>query len=110
MALFGLFTRRETPSLNISTALDLVTYMASLVSNPDDIGTSLDTVRDITARLDPGESLSASDVDQLLGVYKQLEEYLTTKEPLRSFTKEELRRHIPEPLLNQLTDYETTAK
>lgn len=110
MSLFTALFKRETETTNIKNVLDLVTYMASLVSNPDDIGDSLDTVRDITARLNPGESLPAGDVNHLLDVYLQLEKYLTTKEPLRTFTKAELRQRIPESLLKQLTDYETTAQ
>jgi hypothetical protein len=105
MSLFGTLFKRDTETTNIKSVLDLVTYMASLVSNPDDIGDSLDTVREITARLAPGESLPASDTDRLFDVYLQLETYLTTKEALRNFTKEELRRRIPEQLLQQLTNH-----
>jgi hypothetical protein len=110
MSLFGSLFKHETVTTNITNVLDLVTYMASLVSNPDDIGSSLDTVRDITARLSPGESLPVDDINQLLGVYLNLETYLTTKEPLRSFTKDDLRKRIPESLLRQLTNYKTTTQ
>lgn len=105
MSLFGTLFKRDTKVTNINNVLDLVTYVAGLVSNPDDIGNSLDTVREITARLKPGESLSADDTDRLFDVYLQLESYLTTKEALRSFTKEELRQRIPEQLLQQLTNH-----
>jgi hypothetical protein len=109
MSLFGTLFKRDTETADIKNVLDLVTYAAGLVSNPDDVGDSLDSVREITARLKPGEPLPTGDTDRLFDVYLQLEAYLTTKEPLRSFTKEELRMRIPESLLQQLTNHTAGA-
>lgn len=106
--LSSLFSQDKT-SESITTPLDLVTYAAGLASNQTDISPLLDTVRNVTARLDPTKSLSATDQQKLLGVYLHLEAYLTTKEAIRTFTKEGLRKRIAEPLLAQLTKYEGAA-
>jgi hypothetical protein len=93
-----------------STPLDLVTYVSGLASNQLEIGQILDTVREITATLKPSERPSSQDDKRLLGVYLQLEQYLTTKEPLRTFTKEELRKRISEPLLAELIRHEANQQ
>lgn len=104
MSLFSSFfgEKRDTATTQIEGVLDLVTYTAGLASNPADINSLLDTVREITARLGPGQAPTAEDEKQLLGVYLELENYLTTKEPLRSFTRDELRKRIAPTLLARL--------
>ncbi|HSD56309.1 MAG TPA: hypothetical protein VLA92_04100, partial [Candidatus Saccharimonadales bacterium] len=88
------------------TVLDMVTSTAALASNTLEIDPMLDSVRSITSRNVPGQALSASDEDTLLGVYLRLEAYLTTKEPIRTFTKEELRARLAPELLQRLSLYE----
>lgn len=83
------------------TVLDMVTYAAGLVSNSRDIDPLLDNVRAITARLKPGEAPSAEDKQSLVSTYLKIEQYLITKEMIRSYTQEELRAHL-DPKLQKL--------
>ena len=90
--------------------LDLVTSTASLASNPTQIDPVLDSVRTISSRLTPGAPLSASDEETLFGVYLRLEKYLTNDEPIRTFTKDELRARLSPELLDRLAVYESKNK
>ncbi len=107
MGMFGSFfgEKREETQM-VSSALDLVTYVATLVSNQDAIGTVLDKVRTVTARMVPPAGLSAQDETELLKVYLQLESYLTTREAIRAFSKDELRKRIAQPLQARLAEVE----
>ncbi len=105
-SLFGNGNRSTTLSPD-ATVLDMVTYAAGLASNPADIDPLLDQVRGITARLSADRVLTPIDNSALLGVYLGIEQYLTTKEPLRAFTKEALRARFTPRLREQLTTYET---
>lgn len=82
------------------TPVGLVTYAAGLVSNPDDIDPLLDDVRAITAKLKPGESPSNQETALIVATYLKIETYLTTKEPIRTFSKEELRGQFSPKLLD----------
>ncbi len=86
--------------------MDAVTYAAGLVSNSDAIDPILDNVRDITAKLQPGEAPSKEDIQSLINIYLQIEQYLVTKEAIRAFTKEDLRIRIDPPLLAAITRHE----
>jgi hypothetical protein len=109
MSLFGtLFgTGQHSVMQEIRTALDLVTHTGGLASNPADIDPLLDKVRAITATKSIEEGLSPADEETLFGVYLGLENYLATRDPIRTYTKEELRSRINEDLLSKLTKYET---
>jgi hypothetical protein len=74
--------------------LDIVLYVANLVSNPTDIDIVLDDVRTITSRLQPGQAPTAQDIVVLDKVYSRLEDYLLHQDALRVFTVEELRGRI----------------
>lgn len=76
------------------TVIDMVIYAAGLVSNSREVDTILDDVRVVTSRLGPGESPSPTDTKRLIGVYLKLEQYLMSKEVLRTFTQKELRSHL----------------
>jgi hypothetical protein len=71
-----------------------VIYLASLASKAEDIDPVLDTVREITANLETGGKLTEQSSRKLLSVCRQLEDYLVDKEPLRVFTKEQLRESL----------------
>ncbi|HSX16940.1 MAG TPA: hypothetical protein VLH86_02460 [Patescibacteria group bacterium] len=106
----SLFGSQQHSVADIKSTLDLVTYIAGLASNPDDIDPILDTVRAVTSDVRPGEAPTAADDEVLLGVYLQLEAYLTTREPIRTFTKDELRARMSPELRQQLAAYETNHK
>lgn len=75
-------------------SVDVIVYMAELASNQCDIDIILDQLRGVTSRLRPGIQLSTEDTATLDGIYRQLENYLTTEEPLRIYTAEGLRQDI----------------
>lgn len=87
-----------------ATSLDVITYTAQLASNPLEIDTTLDKMRHITATHISGDKLTKTDETTLIGVYLTIEKYLTTKDPLRKFTKEELRDMLPEKFRHQLSN------
>ena len=107
MSLFGNFFGKasQTSLSDAKTVLDMVTNTAGLASNSHDIDPILDDVRSVTSRLSPGEPPSAADNQQLIGVYLRLEEYLITSEPLRPFTKDELRKRLSDDLRRQVETY-----
>jgi hypothetical protein len=86
--------RRTTTILTPLQELDIVLYVANLVSNPTDIDIVLDDVRTITSRLQPGQAPTAEEQAKLDKVYKRLEEYLLHRDTLRVFTEDELRERI----------------
>ena len=97
MSLLGsFFGASETTTQTSNSPLDVITYVASLASKPMEIDALLDPVRAITAKLGPEKILTVSDEDVLAAVYLKIENYLTTKEPLRTFTNIELRSKIGE--------------
>jgi hypothetical protein len=81
-------------SANRKSSLDIIMYVASLASSPQAIDPTLDTVRSITARLEPGEPLSVGDAKELSAVYFKIEDYLTHDEPLQQYTKESIRAKV----------------
>jgi len=90
-----------------ATYVDAVVYAAGLVSNPRDIDTTLDTLRQVTARTGPeSEELSPTDKQSLLRVYRSIEDYLVTKEPLRKLTKPGLRARLTTEFQSELAKTE----
>ena len=92
------------------TVLDLVTSTAALASNPAQIDPILDNLRAITSQVTPGQAVSDSNEPKIISIYLQLEKYLTAQEPIRSFTKEELRSRLAPELLQRVTAYEVKNK
>ncbi|HSW77357.1 MAG TPA: hypothetical protein VLG36_00990 [Candidatus Chromulinivoraceae bacterium] len=75
--------------------IDRIIYIASLVTNPAEVDTELDTLRSVTARIDDvSQPLKSQDRSALLRVQEQLEAYLVTREPLRQFTPDSLQLQI----------------
>jgi hypothetical protein len=87
-------SHKDTVTKEDGDIIDAITYVASLVSKPSEIDPTLDTVREITSKLTPGEPLSPTDKTALGRVYEDIEYYLTTKDPIRKFTPEEVRRRV----------------
>ena len=90
----------------VHSVLDLVTYTASLASNPTEVDSLLDRVRKLTATHSAEAALSSSEEADLIQVYIALEKYLTTRDPIRTYTKEELRGRLDPGLLAKLTEQE----
>lgn len=111
MKLFeALFGEGKAATQQVDDVLDMISHAAGLASNQETISPLLDPVRNITARVGPDQPLSPQDQQTLLGAYLQLEDYLTTKEPLRTFSKENLRSKLSPSLRDQLTQYEANHK
>jgi len=73
--------------------IDIILYLASLVSDPHAIDNQLDTLRHITAR-GPSDTLSAPDRAKLVQLQAYLENYLITSDSLRQFTQESVNQRI----------------
>jgi len=76
--------------------VDKIVYLASLVSDPNAIDKTLDKVRGITATYTRGTPLPEGKLATLNDVYQEIEQYLTTKDPQRIFTREELHQRVVE--------------
>jgi hypothetical protein len=108
MSLLGSLFKNGQASVvqEIKTILDLVTYTAGLASNPTDIDPLLDDVRKITALHSLDEELSSNDERTLVNVYLSLEDYLATRDPIRTYTKSELRSRLSSDIVQKLSTYE----
>ncbi len=73
--------------------IDSIMYLATLVSNTQAIDPILDRLRTITAKKNP-ENFTTQDRQELLAVYRQLEDYLVTSDPIRTYSRQELRSHL----------------
>lgn len=83
------------------TVVDMVASTAALVSNARDVDLLLDKLRIITVKLNPGEQPTEQDKGELVRTYLSLEDYLVNKEPVRHYTRQELRRRL-DPALVEL--------
>lgn len=72
-------------------AVDVVVYVAGLVSNPQNIDSALEAVRSLTARLTPNSHISMADEQKLAKSYLEIEHYLAKNEPVRRYSATELR-------------------
>jgi len=112
MSFLGTLFGQSKPATDTApkTALDLVTFAAGLVSNTAEVDPTLDKVRGITAQLGPDQEPADADKQILFDVYLQIETYLTTKESIRTFTKDDLRSRLSPELRTQLVQYESNHK
>jgi hypothetical protein len=99
--------KKDTSKISI---LDIITYIASLASNPTDIDVILDDVRNITSRIDPGQPLSVEDTKRLQSVYIRIESYLIGNDPLRVFTHDELEATISKQFRLSQDDLDTMLR
>jgi hypothetical protein len=91
------FRESNRPLSNVETNgtfLDAVIYAAGLVSTPAAVDSALNQMRLITADMNSQSTLTPAQELTLVEVYRELENYLLTKEPLRKVTREELRSHL----------------
>lgn len=85
-----LFGRKATSI----TSMDIITHVAEMASDPAKIDPYLDKMRVVTARLEPGQELSAADQVTLRDVYIKIEMYLVSDDQLRRYTREQLRADL----------------
>ncbi len=85
-----------------ASELDVVMYTATLASIPAEIDSTMDKVRAMTALRSTAE-LSEADKKTLANVYRELEDYLLNKDPLRKFNRQDLRNALPARFLKLLS-------
>lgn len=98
-----------TQSEIMTSALDLANTAASMASNPSDIQRLIDDIHMISSELPSGALLPSDDEAALFDIYLQIEHYLTTSDPIRTFSREDLRRKASKGLLMRLEAYEKQA-
>jgi hypothetical protein len=86
---FGPADAPQVVGAESSSAPDVITYLASLASNPREIDAMLDGLRQVTGK-SKGGMLSEQDQMVLADVYQKLLHYLVEQEPLRAYTREEI--------------------
>jgi hypothetical protein len=99
------FFGAQPPSTNTTTPVDIIIFLASLASDPKDIDEMLDELRGVTSKLASHQaSIAVEDQARLAHLYLALENYLTTNERLRIFTKEDIRFQVEAkyPLSSQM--------
>lgn len=74
--------------------VDIVVYVAAFASSPHEVDPLLDDMRAITSALKPNEKPSAADQARLAAVYRSVEQYLVTREPLRKLDTATVRRKV----------------
>lgn len=80
----------EAPKPSDRDYIDSIVAVAGLVSQPKEVDSVLDPFRLITANAGKGQALSPTDKQQVVQTFTQLETYLTQKDPVRTFNKEEI--------------------
>lgn len=93
-----------------ATYLDVINYVAGMVSTPTAVDVALDKMREITAKQATTASFSTEDKAKLMGVYLRLEDYLVTKEPLRNITREQLRLKLSNSFQRAIADHEKNVQ
>jgi len=83
--------------------IDSILNIVALVSKPKEIDPALDGLRLITSNLDANKPLSAQEKQRLMDTYYKVETYLMKNDPLRVFTKEEIRSRTTPSFQNLLT-------
>lgn len=76
------------------TSMDLIIYAADKASDRNKLEAFLDDMRLVTSHVHPGEVPGADDQKKLKTVYLNIENFLVTSDPLRTFKKDELRAEI----------------
>ncbi|HEX6258252.1 MAG TPA: hypothetical protein VFZ48_02115 [Candidatus Saccharimonadales bacterium] len=108
MVVFRNFSTQQQSEI-MTTALDLAKTAAGYASNQGDIASSLYEIERISNQSSSVALLSPKDELTLLDVYLQIEHYLMTADPIRTFNKEELRNKASRGLRARLEAYERQA-
>lgn len=86
---------KSIPTVEQDRALiDRITYLASLASEGKVIDPMLDSLRRITAAWDNSQPLEKPARAQLARLESEIKDFLITKDPLRSFTAEDLEDRV----------------
>ncbi len=83
-------------------SIEVVMYVQAMASNPRDLDITLDKLRIITAKYEPGKPLTATEQAQLAEVYLGIESYLINKDPLRKFDRTHIRQDVENTFAKQV--------
>ncbi|HSE29687.1 MAG TPA: hypothetical protein VLA77_03845 [Candidatus Saccharimonadales bacterium] len=89
---------------NQVSEIEMVTFLASFASQPSKIESVLDDISSVSAQVKPGEKLSAAQIAVLKNAYLKLQNYLTTSDPIRVYSKQELQGIIKAKFGNKAFD------
>jgi hypothetical protein len=87
-------THKEEKVQPDASPIDVIVYMAGLVSKKADIDPMLDKLRVITVNVSTDRKLSSSQLHSLKNLYDQLRNYLLKREPLLALTTKSLDRRL----------------
>lgn len=104
MVIFKNFSSRQSEIM--TTALDLANTAAGFASNQSDIEPLLYKIKQISNQPSSGMLLTPENEAALFNTYLQIEKYLMTSDPIRTFNKEELRNKASRGLRARLEEYE----
>jgi hypothetical protein len=90
----------------MTNALDLAKTAAGFASNQNAIEPLIAETKQISNQSYFGSRLSRTDEEALFKIYLQIEKYLMTADPIRTFNKDELRSKASVGLRARLEDYE----
>src|SRR5690349_6639620 len=93
MVIFKNFTSKQQSEV-MTTALDLANTAAGFASNQSDIEPLLYRIKQISNQPSSGMLLTSENEAALFSIYLQIEKYLMTSDPIRTFSKEELRNKV----------------
>jgi len=108
MVIFKNFGSHQQSEI-MTTALDLARTASGFASNQHDMEPLLHKIKQISSQPSSGTLLSPEDEATLFSIYLQIEEYLITADPIRTFNKEELRNKASRGLRARLEAYERKA-
>ena len=74
--------------------IDRIVYTASLATRSEDVDGMLDALRVITSQVNRDDPVSDSRKKDMADIQRQLEQYLLTKEKVRSYTPDSLKLQI----------------
>ncbi len=101
----------SSEEITFNDYVESIIRIAELVSRPADVDPILDNLRAVTAMHGAGldKGLSSQERERLINTYRQLESYLTTKEPVRRQTSAEIRSRATPAFRAFLARQEHTA-
>jgi hypothetical protein len=109
MVIFKNFFNSQAQSEIMTTALDLAKTAAGFVSNQSAIESPLHRLDQIASQLSSSSLISSADEAALFDIYLQIEHYLLTADPVRTFNRDELRNKASRGLRTRLEAYEQQA-
>lgn len=105
MVIFKNFSSQQQSEI-MTTALDLAKTAAGFASNQSTIEPLLYKIKQISNQPSSSALLSPENEATLFSIYLQIEQYLMTADPIRTFNKQELRGKASRGLRARLEDYE----